>query len=1208
MKRVVNLERLVGLREDGGQPIESAEALHRSIVVKLAAQGFEVPSAAEEGSIVELAGDLFLRYAEQSRQLTGHLSPVDARIQAFVDDMLAPTGERVHLPSQTLLLDRYGLARALSLPAGGAEYHNSEVSTYRLSNGVLHNPVNDRRTTKGVFHVAEAGLPVPADKVPVPLIAFARLLKAALAAPPELLKLPFTSDWAVPPETMVSLLLRPLVCPEVPGVRPEKRLEIRFFAPGGLVSNLDFVESIFGNAGDPHLPENDAALDVDHWTGHSGCVILAPHLRKLKKQDLGLPHVSAATERQKLHGMCWAEPHELYNGGKAFKIVLRDARGIMVTILADNYFGYCKKEVKTQISLSANLSGLAEEEHSGGALAFSAYGLGHRFLPDQRIIGTDHSFVEAIKLLGDTVTVHEEGYATDKRFPSLHILPEGMEIDLPTQTARWTHRGQEQSIRVLPGQVYLHPSGYKVRLEKHPSAPSWRLIGTVPEGTFCHKPCTVSGGGKSEISKSLTDAILYGPIFVSDYEKDMAQVAEIMHRDYGGCIRPELRETQADPRRPILSLERSLGSVIKLLTPNPNLYTDEHNAYLGTIPNHVRAIVFAIKRFYRTEWGGDWRQHFAVDIVNGAPGHELKLDGRQLVGSYLRVGLWKTGAWRTYKLRQDFISADKVQMEDDITASTVVPASQLPGLPREYSAHPSLKIAQNCEFRLFQRPDEAIHPGFDKQTEKDMSDQGLFVSNFQPLSSEEMRDLTEQVLLFDSFTEPMKAHMRKAAKTGHYDICSAKPRLVGGKPSQNPRYLQVRPDAAAPRDRYLAELGARLYRRIPAHEAVVFPVISVLSGRRNNPPDSIDGVRIRPLAVYNPIHYQELPELFMDYICSVTGKSPSTTGAGSEGALTKGPFNAIFATADLNNALVSMLLTGYAGFSTAAGWIGPECRVDHDISLLIPEVWCRLFPEERDPVRMIARGELEKVEDFEFDGRRVLASRLGYRITERFVHTYFGRVFDNPVAVFNEDILRPETQDRGVFADGVNNIVEAQEAAARQYFDDGSIEAACPPLAALLHIMAFGEFEGRSIDDPSIRALFTREALLQSDWYHKRLVTKQERELGLWTRHVRSLERFLEKPGYAAEAARLGIAERLVAARLERDRVAAPGYLEQLVGTLGADPILPGQDALISQPVESGVSGSSFSESSTAESSTAESSTAESTAESTAQTGRLAMN
>src|SRR5690606_30383349 len=144
-------------------------------------------------------------------------------------------------------------------------------------------------------------------------------------------------------------------------------------------------------------------------------------------------------------------------------------------ILADNYFGYCKKEVKTQIGLSANLWGLAEEEHSGGALAFSAYSLGSHFLPDERIIGTDHSFSDALKLLGDSVTVHDEGYATDIRFPHIHILPESMEVDLLAQLATWTHHGQRQSLRVLPGHVYLHPSGYKVRLQKHPSAPSWRL-------------------------------------------------------------------------------------------------------------------------------------------------------------------------------------------------------------------------------------------------------------------------------------------------------------------------------------------------------------------------------------------------------------------------------------------------------------------------------------------------------------------------------------------------------------------------------------------------------------------------------------------------------------------------------------------------------------------------------------------------------------
>ena len=98
---------------------------------------------------------------------------------------------------------------------------------------------------------------------------------------------------------MVSLLLRPLVCPAVPKVTPEKRMEVRFFAPGGLVSNLDFVESIFGNAGDPYLPANDAGLDVDGWTGHSGCVILAPHLTRGCARRTSACRTSAGDRRQR---------------------------------------------------------------------------------------------------------------------------------------------------------------------------------------------------------------------------------------------------------------------------------------------------------------------------------------------------------------------------------------------------------------------------------------------------------------------------------------------------------------------------------------------------------------------------------------------------------------------------------------------------------------------------------------------------------------------------------------------------------------------------------------------------------------------------------------------------------------------------------------------------------------------------------------------
>lgn len=128
------------------------------------------------------------------------------------------------------------------------------------------------------------------------------------------------------------------------------------------------------------------------------------------------------------------------------------------------------------------------------------------------------------------------------------------------------------------------------------------------------------------------------------------------------------------------------------------------------------------------------------------------------------------------------------------------------------------------------------------------------------------------------------------------------------------------------------------------------------------------------------------------------------------------------------------------------------------------------------------------------------------------------------------------------------------------YFKDGSIEHACPPLLAILHVMAYGSYEGKTINDPALRALFTREALLNSDWYKARLHIKQQREVALWSRHVSSLQEFLARPGYQAEGERLHIAARLRTAQAELERVSGPRYLEELEGTLGADPILV-QDA-----------------------------------------------
>lgn len=1125
------------LEPDGTRP-----RLNEQVRLLLTANGL----AAANGELPSEVLGVLAQFREQSRLLRDHRCPVDERIEKFLAHYFPKLTSRLRLPDATVMLDRAGLARELSLPENGDEFSNELLTSFRVRNGVLNNPKSDRRTTAGTFHVAEGGLPVPQDKKSVPAAVFAEMFRHAVNPPTEDLVLPFTANSAEPAHAFVSLLIRPIVCPAVPTYTPQKTMEIRFFAPGSLVSNLDFVESIFGNAGNPLLPENDAALDVEHWTGHTGCVILAPHLTKLTKKQLGLPHVDGASPRQKRDKMCWKDESELYNDGVAFKLTCRDNTGTIVTLIADNYYGYCKKEVKTQISFAANLFGNVEEEHAGGALAYAGWNFGDDFSMDYRRTN-NRRFEDIVRDYGDRMDVQPSGYAIDKNFPNLVYVPEDSRASVRTQQIAWNlSNGEEQRITMEPGKHYLMPSGLKLRLEKHPGAPSWRIIGTRGQGIFCHKPCTVSGGGKSEISKSLRDYMIYGPIFTSDYDADMAKVEEVFKHNYAN----RWKNGVASRSRPILAAERSLGSVIKLLTPSEE-YSGAYNDWLASIPSHIYPIVFIIKRFYRAEWGWNWRKYFTVDKVNGAPGKELKFGERKLVGTYLRVGLTEEGSWRTFKLRQDFAVASKVQTEDDISASIVVPAKAVPQLSSEDGR--SFKFALNCEYRLFQRPDDAIHRGLDKQTEIDFARQDNFISNFEPLTVEQAREIVTKVTEFDQFTPPMKQLMSDAAaqKDG-YVVCSSEPRIVDGKPTKNPRYLQVRPDLIDPIGPYLAEMGQRFFDATPADKPVLMPIDAVMVGRRNNPEDK--PASIRGLAVYNPIHYQETPELFMDFICSLTGKSPSTTGAGSEGALTKAPFNALRPTIDLNAALVSYILTGLPGFSSSAGFVGPNFQVDHDISLLIPEIFCRLSAQERDPRFLIDNGFFEPLTDFEHGGQTILASRLGYRMTSKFVRTYLGRIFDNPGLTFDEKILEPELQDRDAFADGILNITEAQQRVAKGYFEDGSIDDAAPPLKVLLHIMAEGHYQGKDAHDPSIRAMFTRDSLLASDWYQARLAAKQKVDISLWRRHLANLDGFLAAGGKDGVANRLALPLRRSLAASELARVSHPGYLEALVGCLGTDP------------------------------------------------------
>lgn len=1146
-KSALGINPQTGANEVGG------ETLFEYVNMRLSAAGLPVFGKEDDYPIVELSKPLLENYREFSKLSAEYYCPPDSRIMNYLENYLSdvcdPREPFPSLPHKTFVLDRFGTARTLSLPPDSDKHENPLVSSYRVRQGILNNPRSDRRTTAGVFHVAEGGLPVPADKKSVPKRVFKNLWARAFSAPDEMLELPFTSTQERKAKTWVSIYLRPTVCPKIPNGESEKTMEIRFFAPGALVCNLDFVESIFGNAGNPFLQKNDAAEYLDSWTGHTGCIVLAPHLTSLKKKELGLPNISEATERQKRDGMCWEDPDELYNDGKPFKITARGSEGVIVTLIADNYFGYSKKEIKTQISYSANLYGQCEEEHSGGALAFSSRDLGEDFYSTSYAPNNKSSFARLVEILADTIEVHPDGWARDKNYPDIIYVDEKAYYSLKTQTVTWQKDGVEKSIRLTPYTTYISPAGYKVEMSRPHESRRWRLVGTTEEGVYCHKPATVSGGGKSEISKDISDAIIHGPSMIADFKRDIEFVSEIINKNYGNRYRdPNSPNNKGPLSRPILDSRRTMGSVVKLLTPSDE-YSDEYNKWLSSIPFYIREFVLTVKRHYRPEWGKNWQDKFSVDTINGTGGNTLKYKNAPVLTSYLRIGFTEDGSWRTFSLRKDFAPSIKLQMEDDITTSVVVPESAVEYLPENLASRgASVKFTNNCEYRLFQRPDEAIVRGYDKRAEADMSQKGMFFSNYEPLDRRQVGEMAADVLRFDRFTPPMRKNLSDFLEETkpEYVVSSANPRLIDGKPSKNVRYLQNRDDIVNRRKYYISDIGSRLARGIAPGKDVPHPVNAVISGRRNNP--ASEG--IRALAVHGPLHYLELPELFMEYIASMTGKSPSTVGAGLEGAMTKGPFNALCAVTDLNAALVSFALTRYDGWLSSAGYIGVKYRVDHDISLLIPEIWARMRPNELDVQNLIKAGMLERCKDFEYGGKKVLASRLGWRITEDFVIRYFGRIFSNPASIFTADMLRPELQDMDAFAEGMDNMVGAHRRAAEMYFEDGSIEGACPPLKALLYIMRDGSYEGKTLDDPSLRQMFTRESILKSEWYAERLMNRQQIEINLLQSAIRRLSSSENKD--AATAAK--IAE--LQAKLKT--VKGINYLKSIYGTLGADSIFGG--------------------------------------------------
>jgi hypothetical protein len=71
-----------------------------------------------------------------------------------------------------------------------------------------------------------------------------------------------------------------------------------------------------------------------------------------------------------------------------------------------------------------------------------------------------------------------------------------------------------------------------------------------------------------------------------------------------------------------------------------------------------------------------------------------------------------------------------------------------------------VKIVTNCEKLLFQRPDDAIIPGYDKQTESTCPARTFFVQLGTP-GEPEAEVLAEDAITFEQFTAPVQNLFRR---------------------------------------------------------------------------------------------------------------------------------------------------------------------------------------------------------------------------------------------------------------------------------------------------------------------------------------------------------------------------------------------------------------------------------------------------------------
>ena len=379
----------------------------REVNLQLAAYGLPVaplPGDSPGGGNDAAGGvsGLLESYREKTRLLSSHRCPADRRIEAFLQRHLAD----LNLPGPCACRTTRWCSTGTASPAScrcrptATSSATTLLSSYRVRNGVLHNPRSDRRTTQGTFHVAEGGLPVPGDKKAVPKRVFAELFRHAMSPPAELHGAAVHRRAA---RAGADVRLAAAAPDRLPGGARRLPGEDRWRS-GSSPRAAWSATSISSSPSSATPATRSCPTTTPASTSSTGPATPAasssrrtwsrsPRSSSACRTSTTPPTASAAT------ACAGRTRSEKYNDGSAFKLTCRTSAGVIVTLIADNYYGYCKKEVKTQISYAANLYGNVEEEHAGGAIAFASYSFGDEYQTDSRKVN-GRTFADVVRDYG----------------------------------------------------------------------------------------------------------------------------------------------------------------------------------------------------------------------------------------------------------------------------------------------------------------------------------------------------------------------------------------------------------------------------------------------------------------------------------------------------------------------------------------------------------------------------------------------------------------------------------------------------------------------------------------------------------------------------------------------------------------------------------------------------------------------------------------